>query len=77
MKIILSSVTPRKDSLDRVVGEVNHAIHEQIKYMPHVFHVNNGNLRHNHFYHEVKHLNKKFGIPKLAANIKKEMRSAS
>ena len=78
-KIILSSVTPRKDSLDRVVGEVNHtnAIHEKIKDMPHVFHVNNGNLRHNHFYHDVKHLNKKFGIPKLAANIKKEIRLAS
>ena len=39
-------------------------------------HVNNGNLRDNRFYHDTKHLNKRFGIPALAKNIKKEIRNA-
>ena len=75
-KIILSSITPRNDSLDHKVKAANQEIHEQIKDIPNVFHVSNGNLRDDRFYHDTKHLNKRFGIPALAKNIKKEIRNA-
>ena len=75
-KIILSSITPRNDSLDHKVKAANQEIHEQIKDIPNVFHVSNGNLRDDRFYHYTKHLNKRFGIPALAKNIKKEIRNA-
>ena len=75
-KIILSSITPRNDSLDHKVKASNQEIHEQIKDIPNVFHVGNGNLRDDRFYHDTKHLSKRFGIPALARNIKKEIRNA-
>ena len=75
-KIILSSITPRNDSLDHKVKAANQEIHEQIKDTPNVFHVCNGNLRDDRFYHDTKHLSKRFGIPALARNIKKEIRNS-
>ena len=70
---ILSSITPRNDSLYHKIKVANQEIHEQIKDIPNVFHVSNGNLRDDRFYHNTKHLNKHFGIPALAKNIKKEI----
>jgi hypothetical protein len=35
-----------------------------------------GNLRENRFFHDVKHLDKRLGIAKLAKNIKTELRFA-
>ena len=75
-KLILSSITPTNDSLDHKAKVANQEIHEQIKDFPNVFHVNNGNLRDDRFYRDTKHLNKRFRIPALAKNIKKEIRNA-
>jgi hypothetical protein len=75
-KVILSGITPRNDDLDHVVAEANRGIHERIKNLPNVQHVYNGNLRENRFFHDVKHLDKRLGIPKLAKNIKTELRFA-
>ena len=75
-KVILSGITPRNDDLDHVVAEANRGIHERIKNLPNVQHVYNGNLRENRFFHDVKHLDKRLGIPKLAKNIKTELHFA-
>ena len=74
--MILSGITPRNDNLDQSVLVANREIHEEIKNLPNVFHVYNGDLRLARYYHDVKHLNKKVGIPTLAKNIKKELRLA-
>ena len=76
VKVILSGITPRNDNLDQSVIVANREIHEEIKNLPNVFHVYNGDLRQVRYYHDVKHLNKKVGIPTLAKNIKKELRLA-
>ena len=73
-QIFLCGITPRGDKLDRKIPDINDDIHEEIKDIPNVSHIYNGNLRNGKLYFDVKHLNRRFGIPALAKNIKNELR---
>lgn len=75
--IIMSSITPRCDDLDRTVFEVNKAVYDNVKNIPNVILVDNGNLRGNALnFHDVKHLNIKNGVPLWASNLKDGIRKA-
>jgi hypothetical protein len=70
-KIIMSSITPRLDDLDKFVFEVNKAVAQNICNNPNVVLVNNGNLRSkDQFYFDTKHLSRRHGIPLFASNLK-------
>lgn len=77
-KIVMSSITPRCDQLDRSVFEVNKAVAKNIRNIQNVFLVDNGNLRcdqqSSHF--DDKHLNRRHGIPLFAKNLKDGIRRA-
>ena len=73
--IILSSITPRDDKLDKDVEVVNKEVHRQITNNPSVIYVDNCNLREVKYY-DHKYLNRKNGIPALATNLKKGIRLA-
>ena len=73
-KIILSSITPRQDDHNDDIFHINEEIHKQIKELPNVIHVYNGNLQNSKYFYDHKHLNKKLGIPMLARNIKQCIR---
>ncbi|CAB4018949.1 Hypothetical predicted protein [Paramuricea clavata] len=75
-KIILSSITPRDDKLDKDVEVVNKEVHCQIANNPNVIYVDNCNLREVKYYYDHKHLNRKNGIPAFATNLKKGIRLA-
>ena len=75
-KIILSDITPRDDKCDVEVPRINDGIDRVIKSYRNVFHVYNGNLRYSDYYHHVKHLSRKYGVPALARNIKSVLREA-
>ena len=75
-KIILSDITPRDDKSDVEVPRINDDIGRVIKSYRNVFHVYNGNLRYSDYYHDVKHLSRKYGVPALARNIKSVLREA-
>jgi hypothetical protein len=69
-KTILSDITPRDDiKFDDEVPRTNDDIDRVIKSYRNVFHVYNGNLRYSGYYHDVKHLSRKYGVPALARNI--------
>ena len=72
-QIVVCGIIPRGDELDRQIPDINNEIHEQIKDIPSVSHIYNGNLR-NGIYFDHKHLNRKFGVPAFAKNIKRELR---
>ena len=73
-QIFLCGITPRGGELDRKIPVINDDIHEEIKDIPNVSHIYNGNLRNGKLYFDVKHLNRRFGIPALAKNIMNELR---
>ena len=75
-KIILSDITPRDDKFDVEGPTINDGIDRVIKSYRNVFHVYNGNLRYSDYYHDVKHLSRKYGVPALARNIKSVLREA-
>ena len=65
---------PERGELDRQIPDINNEIHEQIKDIPSVSHIYNGNLRDGSLYFDHKHLNRKFGVPAFAKSIKRELR---
>ena len=65
---------PERGELDRQIPDINNEIHEQIKDIPSVSHIYNGNLPDGSLYFDHKHLNRKFGVPAFAKNIKRELR---
>jgi hypothetical protein len=69
VKLIISSITPRDDELDKAVSEIDQALQEKIKYLPDVVFVDPNNLRNLKFFHDVKHLNRRYGVPIFANNI--------
>ena len=75
-KIIISSITPRDDDLDKAVLSVNDEVHRQIRKLPNVIHIDNSNLRNRELFFDRKHFNKRFGIPAFAANLKQGIRLA-
>ncbi|CAB3997894.1 Hypothetical predicted protein [Paramuricea clavata] len=73
-KIIMSSITPRRDDLDKFVFEVNKAVAQNICKILNVVLVDNGNLRSkDQFYFDTKHLSRRHGIPLFATNLKKSL----
>ncbi|CAB4002775.1 Hypothetical predicted protein [Paramuricea clavata] len=76
-KIIMSSITPRRDDLDKFVFEVNKAVAQNICKIPNVVLVDNGNLRSkDQFYFDTKHLSRRHGIPLFATNLKNGIRKS-
>ena len=76
-KIIMSSITPRRDDLDKFVFEVNKAVAQNICKIPNVVLVDNGNLRSkDQFYFDTKHLSRRHGIPQFATNLKNGIRKS-
>ena len=73
LKIILSEITPRFDSLDKDVLRLNAKIFNSFKACEHIFVVHHNNLRKEEFYYDNKHL-KKDHIHRPASNMKFCMR---
>ena len=69
LKIILSEVIPRFDSLDKDVLRLNAKIFNSLKVCENIFVVHHNNLRKEEFYYDNKHL-KKDHIHRLASNMK-------
>ena len=73
----MSSITPRRDDLDKFVFEVNKAVAQNICKIPNVVLVDNGNLRSkDQFYFDTKHLSRRHGIPQFATNLKNGIRKS-
>ncbi len=75
-KIILSSITPRDDSLNQAVLTINSKVQSKIMTFQDIVYVNNNNLQEVTFFFDHKHLNKKRGVPEFATNLKRGIRLA-
>ena len=73
LKIILSEITPRFDSLDKDVLRLNAKIVNSFKACENIFVVHHNNLRKEEFYYDNRH-QKEDHIHRLASNMKFGMR---
>ena len=73
VKIIASSITPRKDQLNTAVKRANELIHNELKKdeMKDIILIDNSNLDKQELLLDAKHLNRKNGVKILASNIKR------
>ena len=73
VKIIASSITPRKDQLNTAVKRANELIHNELKkdQMKDIILIDNSNLDKQELLFDAKHLNRKNGVKILASNIKR------
>ena len=76
VKIIASSITPRKDQLNTAVKRANELIHNELKkdQMKDIILIDNSNLDKQELLFDAKHLNRKNGVKILASNIKRTLR---
>ena len=76
IKIIASSITPRKDQLNTAVKRANELIHNELKkdQMKDIILIDNSNLDKQELLFDAKHLNRKNGVKILASNIKRTLR---
>ena len=76
VKIIASSITPRKVQLNTAVKRANELIHNELKkdQMKDIILIDNSNLDKQELLFDAKHLNRKNGVKILASNIKRTLR---
>ena len=76
VKIIASSITPRKDQLNTAVKRANELIHNELKkdQMKDIILIDNSNLDKQELLFDAKHLNRKNGVKILVSNIKRTLR---
>ena len=75
VKIIASSITPRKDHLNTAVKRANELIRNEIKkdQVKDIILIDNANLDKQELLFDAKHLNRKNGVKMLASNIKRTL----
>ena len=75
VKIIASSITPRKGQLNTAVKRANELIHNELKkdQMKDIILIDNSNLDKQELLFDAKHLNRKNGVKILASNIKRTL----
>ena len=75
VKLYISGITPRKDSLNEKVKEVNRLLKDNIhrKKLLNVFFIDNDNLDNEELLYDNKHLKKDSGVRILVSNLKRSV----
>ena len=75
VKLYISGITPRRDSLIEKVKEVNRLLKDSIhrEKLLNVFFIDNDNLDNEELLYDNKHLKKDSGVPMLVSNLKRSI----